>query len=249
MLSWRDDDPDDVLALLAVYYGMVRFIDDGLGQILDALTRLGLREKTIVVFCSDHGDFMGEHGMQCKGGVFYDCLTHVPLVVSWPGHVPQGAQDASMVNLVDIVPTLLELQGLETPKAMHGRPLPTVTDAAPRTATFSEYGAGGPAFGMADLANFPKPWGRKTLLQSLRWREAEGRRKMVATAEWKYVHDPMGDLDELYDLVNDPWELTNVAALPEHAGVIADLRGRLADWMIETEDARPVPLPDTPSGH
>jgi arylsulfatase A-like enzyme len=243
MLNWHEDDPADVLGLLAVYYGMVQAIDDGLGEILDALERLGLRDNTIVVFCSDHGDFMGEHGMQCKGGVFYDCLTRVPLVVAWPGQTPAGVRDPSLVNLVDIVPTLLRLQGLAAPRSMHGQPLPTVTAAPPRPATFAEYGAGGPPFTWADLEQQPRPWGRRTLLDTLRWREAEGRRKMVATASWKYVHDPLGDLDELYDLVNDPWELTNVAADPAHAAVIADLRGRLADWMIATEDSRPVPLP------
>jgi len=92
---------------MASYYGMTRFVDDGVGQIMSALERLGLREDTIVVFCADHGDFMGEHRMTCKGGVFYDCLTHVPLIVSWPGHILAGVRDASMVNLVDIVPTLL----------------------------------------------------------------------------------------------------------------------------------------------
>jgi choline-sulfatase len=66
---------------------------------------------------------------------------------------------------------------------------------------------------------------------------------MVRTAEWKYVHDPMGDKDELYDLVSDPWELTNVAELPEHRVVISEMRLHLADWMAETEDAVPVPLP------
>lgn len=245
-LNWRNDRIEDVMELLAVYYGMVRFLDDGLGQILDALERLGLRENTIVVYCSDHGDFMGEHGMQCKGGVFYDCLTRVPLVVSWPGHLPQGQVDTSMVNLIDIVPTLLQLQGLEVPRYMHGQPLPTVTDAPPRDATFSEYGAGGPPFRMADLQQEPQPWGRRGLIHTLRWREAEGRRKMVRTREWKYVHDPMGDLDELYDLVNDPWELTNVAADPAHRDIISDMRRRLADWMIRTEDAKPVPLPELP---
>ena len=243
VLNWRDEAEEQVLDLLAAYYGMVRFIDDGLAQIMQTLERLGLREKTIVVFCSDHGDFSGEHGMQCKGGVFYDCLTHVPLVVSWPGHLPVGEQDASMVNLVDIVPTLLQLQGLEVPRSMHGQPLPTVTDAPARAATFSEYGAGGPPFRMADLAPLPKPWGRKSLIDTLRWREAEGRRKMVRTQRWKYVHDPMGDLDELYDLEADPWELTNVAAQPQYADVIGEMRGLLADWMIRTEDATPVPLP------
>ncbi|MEZ4656849.1 MAG: sulfatase-like hydrolase/transferase [Caldilineaceae bacterium] len=74
MLGLRNDDLNDLYGLMAVYYGMVRFIDGALGQILDALERLGLREETIVVFCSDHGDMMGEHAMQCKGGAFYDCL-------------------------------------------------------------------------------------------------------------------------------------------------------------------------------
>ena len=243
MLSWRDDDIEDVYGYLSVYYGMVRFLDDGLGQILDALERTGLREKTIVVFCSDHGDFSGEHGMQCKGGLFYDCLTRVPLIISWPRSVPAAVHDASMVNLVDVVPTLLTLQGLEVPRTMHGQPLPTVTATAPRDATFSEYGAGGPPFTFADLERLPKPWGRKSLISSLRRREAEGRRKMVRTAGWKYVHDPLGDKDELYDLVNDPWELVNVAEDVENRAVIAAMQRRLSGWMIETEDAIAVPLP------
>jgi choline-sulfatase len=186
---------------------------------------------------------MGEHAMQCKGGVFYDCLTRVPLLVSWPGQLPQGVVDTSMVNLIDIVPTLLTLQGLDVPRSMQGEPLPTITDTPPREAAFSEYGAGGPPFQMTDLETMAQPWGRRTLLQSLRWREAEGRRKMVRTREWKYVHDPMGDRDELYDLVNDPWELTNVMGEPDCAAVVAEMRLRLADWAIATEDGRPVPLP------
>lgn len=243
MLGIRSDDIDDVYGLLSVYYGMVRFLDDGLGQILDALENLKLRENTVVVFCSDHGDFIGEHGMQCKGGVFYDCLTRVPLIVSWPGHIEPNQTDTSMVNLVDVLPTLLTLQGLDVPRSMHGQPLPTVTDAPARDATFSEYGAGGPPFRMSDLEEQPQPWGRRTLIDTLRWREAEGRRKMVRTSDWKYIHDPMGDLDELYDMVNDPWELTNIASSPEFSHVVADMQRRLADWMIQTEDAVPVPLP------
>ena len=129
------------------------------------------------------------------------------------------------------------------PPSMHSRGLPALTDAQPRDAAFSEYGAGGPPFRMADLARMPRPYGRRTLIQSLQWREAEGRRKMVRTREWKYVHDPMGDRDELYDLVNDPWELENVVDDPAHGDVVAALRVRLLDWSVQTEDARPVPLP------
>ncbi len=243
MLGIEHDAIEDVYKLLAVYYGMVRFVDDALGQILDAVDGLGLAHNTIVVFCSDHGDFMGEHAMQCKGGVFYDCLTHVPLIVSWPGTAPSGQRDDSMVSLVDVMPTLLTLQGLEVPRAMQGRPLPTVTAEPPRDAVFAEYGAAGPPFRMADLERLGQPYGRRTLIQSLQQREAEGRRKMVRTRQWKYVHDPMGDLDELYDLQNDPWELTNVADEAGRRDLVAELARRLGDWSIMTEDAKPVPLP------
>jgi arylsulfatase A-like enzyme len=243
ILGMEEDALEDVVGVMACYYGMVRFLDDGVGQVLAALERLGLRENTIVVFCADHGDFMGEHRMACKGGVFYDCLTRVPLIVSWPGHVPAGVRDASFVNLVDIVPSLLRLQSMDVPPSMHGQGLPTVTDAPARDAAFAEYGAGGPPFTMADLARLPQPYGRRALITSLRWREAEGRRKMVRTRDWKYVHDPMGDADELYDLINDPWELVNVIRSSEHRQVVADMQRRLADWSIMTEDAKPVPLP------
>ena len=244
MMGMEDDAAEDIQGLLAAYYGSARFVDDGLGQILDALDRLALRERTIVVFCADHGDFAGEHNMMCKGGVFYDALTRIPLIVSWPGHVVQGQTDESMVNLIDVVPTLFDLQEIPQPPSMHGRPLPTVSGATPRDVTFSEYGTGGPPFTMEDLAAMPEPYGRRALLRSLQWREAEGRRRMVRTREWKYVHDPMGDQDELYDLVNDPWELQNVAGHPSNGGILHDLALRLADWSIMTEDSPPVPLPD-----
>jgi len=244
MLNMAEDDLDDVYGLMSVYYGMIRFIDDGLGQIIDALEVLDLRENTIVVFCSDHGDFMGEHRMQCKGGVFYDCLTRVPLIVSCPGEIVTGVRDDSMANLIDVVPTLFQLQGIEVPPTMQGQALPTVTSTTSRDATFSEYGAGGPLFGLEDLEQLPRPWGRQSLIQSLQWREAEGRRKMVRTREWKYVHDPMGDRDELYDLVNDSWELKNVVGESSNQEVLAELRLRLADWSVMTEDAKPVPQPE-----
>ena len=67
---------------------------------------------------------------------------------------------------------------------------------------------------------------------------------MVRTREWKYVHDPMGDRDELYDLVNDSWELKNVVGESSNQEVLAELRLRLADWSVMTEDAKPVPQPE-----
>ena len=243
MLGLSEDSEDDIYKVLGVYYGMIRFIDDEVGKIIDSLEKLNLRGNTIVIFCSDHGDFMGEHRMIAKGGVFYDCLTRIPMIVSWPEHIPSGKIDHSMVNLIDVVPTLLKLQGFEIPRSMQGVPLPTITEELPREAAFSEYGAGGLAFKMSDLEKFPKPYGRHTIADTLQWREAEGRRKMVRTREWKYVHDPMGDKDELYDLINDPWELCNIIDKDENKFIVQEMKQRLTDWSMMTEDSKPIPLP------
>jgi arylsulfatase A-like enzyme len=280
---------EEVRRVVSVYLAMTRFIDDGIGSILGKLEALGLREDSIVVFISDHGDFAGEHGMMGKGGVFYDSLVRVPMIVSWPGGgVPQNVIDKSQVNLVDVLPTLLQLAGLadftrtqpvaegddlppagplmlmdtgsqlltpERLRRLQGKPLPTVTGASPRQAAFSEYGAGGPPFTMAMLKKQPETHGSPAVMGSLWAREAEGRRKMVRTARWKYVTDPAipaGNTprgssarndDELYDLQSDPWELRNVALDPQNAAVISEMRALLAEWMAETEDPDPVPLP------
>lgn len=170
--------------------------------------------------------------MQGKGGVFYDCLTHVPLIFSWPGQIPAGERDGSLVSLLDIVPTILRLQGLPIPDQMQGQLLPTITPTQPRGYVISTYGAGGPPFRLADLDKMPPPYGRRAFLQSLQWREAEGLRKMIRTHNWKYVHDPMGDKDELYDLANDPWELYNLAESPIYQEVVKDLYARYDGWRL-----------------
>lgn len=283
MMRQTNDLEEHRRGVVSVYQAMTRFVDDGIGRILDKLDELGLRENTIVVFVADHGDFAGEHGMAVKGGVFYDALVQVPMIISWPGGgVPQGAVDDSMTSTIDILPTLLELQGLASfdgvgtgwarngehestalteaqTRYMQGRPLPTVTTASTRIAAFSEYGAGGPTVTLELIEKLAQPVGYHTIIETLWAREAEGRRKMVRTREWKYVTDPMargatltsgsdggpGDVDELYDLVKDPWELTNVAHLPENSAVISEMRSLLAGWMIETEDPSPIEIPDT----
>lgn len=215
MMRQTDDTEEHRRGVVSVYQAMTRFVDDGIGRILDKLDEVGLRENTIVVFTADHGDFIGEHGMAVKGGVFYDALVRVPMIVSWPGGgVPKGVSDDSMTSTLDILPTLLELQGLasfdgvgtgwsrdgahdetalneEETRRMQGRPLPTVTAASPRVAAFSEYGTGGPPVTMELLDTLEEPFGYHTIIETLWAREAEGRRKMVRTKDWKYVTDPM----------------------------------------------------------
>jgi arylsulfatase A-like enzyme len=85
ILRWNPDDTDLLREAVAVYYAMIRFVDDQVGRIVGALDRLGLAENTIVAFVADHGDFGGEHRMMSKGGVFYDCLTRIPMMLCGPG--------------------------------------------------------------------------------------------------------------------------------------------------------------------
>ena len=293
IMGLDDDAVEDIRGVVSVYQAMTRLVDDGIGRIIAKLDELGILDDTIIVFTADHGDFMAEHNMCVKGGVFYDCLTRVPLIVSFPkGGVPAGVIDESMVNTVDILPTLLELQGLASfagindawagtaipndsdsessttlnregtvktglLRRIQGKPLPTATASGPRKASFSEYGAGGPAVTMSDVEKCDKPWGYRALIETLWGREAQGRRKMVRTVGWKYVTDPMASgagtgsgsgadpEDELYDLVNDPWELYNVAHDPKNTAVVSEMRRLLGQWMMETEGSEPVDLPST----
>ncbi len=230
---------NDVYATLGAYYGMIRFIDDKIGDIINALDRLDLRKKTIVVFCSDHGDFMFEYGMVEKGALFFDCLTRIPLIISWPGYIPEGRVSNELVNLIDIVPTLLKLQGGAIPSCMSGQPLPDCgyPVSVKRDFVFAEYGAGWSNFGIDDLGKLPSENGRSALMNTLIPREAEGRRKMVRSRRWKLVYDPLNSQHELYDILNDPVESRNVASNPDNNAVMADLTKAIAEWSISTEDS------------
>lgn len=229
LLRWPQEKRDGLREVVATYLAMIRFIDDQLGVVMDALDRLGLADNTLVAFCSDHGDFAGEHAMMGKGGAFYDCLTHVPLVLAGPGW-PCGMSVSDPVSLIDLLPTILEAQGLRPIRQADGQPLPIASNHPPRNRIFAEYGRGAPLFGLEEMQRRNVPPGHAGILATLVEREHEGRRAMVVEGAWKAVHDPMGDVDELYDLENDPFELTNLAEDPEQAARLADLKAKLKEW-------------------
>ena len=104
----------------AAYYAMIELIDDQVGRMLDSLERTGQRENTIVIFMSDHGEALGDHGLLLKGCRFYEGLARVPLIISQPGSFLEGARRGALVELLDIAPTLLDLAGLPIPERMQG---------------------------------------------------------------------------------------------------------------------------------
>jgi len=105
---------------LAVYYGMVSFTDHHVGRILEHLDRAGLAENTLVVFTTDHGHFLGQHGLIAKGAFHYEDLLRLPFLVRWPGNVPANARSDALQSLVDLAPTFLEAVGQPVPGAMQG---------------------------------------------------------------------------------------------------------------------------------
>ena len=174
-------------AIIAKYWAMIEQIDDHVGRMLDALDESGQRENTVVIFTSDHGEMLGDHGLLLKGCRFYDGLVRVPLIVSWPGRFKGGVRSSALVELTDLAPTLMELAGLTAPERMQGQSLSALL--AGRTSSHREF------------------------VRSEYYRTLQGipsHATMVRSKRFKQVvyHDT--GLGELFDMEEDPGEFENL---------------------------------------
>ncbi|MFD1719961.1 sulfatase [Amnibacterium endophyticum] len=207
----------------AAYWAMCDLIDVQVGRMLRSLEETGQLEDTIVVFSTDHGEMLGDHGIYLKGPYFYEPAVRVPLIVSQPGTVPGGRRIEDLVELVDLAPTLLEAVGLPRHEGMQGRSIwadLTGQDAAataPRESVYSEY------YNAMPWHPDPKP-----------------QATMIRTTRHKLVAFHGIDAGELYDLEADPGEHRNLWRSPEHVAVKADLLTRLAERMAFTADPLPA---------
>jgi arylsulfatase A-like enzyme len=113
----------DLNRVKSLYYGMISENDKYIGKILDHLHESGLADRTLVIFNSDHGEMLGDHGLLFKGGYFYDEVVRVPLILRLPGKIPAGRRVKSLAEQIDLAPTVLELLGVEKPACMQGRSL------------------------------------------------------------------------------------------------------------------------------
>jgi arylsulfatase A-like enzyme len=228
---------------IATYYGMNTYIDDQVGRFVRRLAELGLREETIVIYLSDHGDYMGEHGMIRKSKALYDCLCRVPLILYWPGGVAPGGRHDAFLCIEDILPTLMDLLGWPIPPGVQGvsfAPLLRGGDYAPREAIYGEAGLEGRPYALEECSAFPEG----PLTPDFTPRNklgGRGRCRSVRTRRFKLVHYLGQPYGELYDLQKDPWELHNLYGQDEYRDLVAELRAMLLDWTIESEDCLPPP--------
>ena len=230
----------------AVYYGMTEVADRCLGMLLDALDDSGQKESTAVITFSDHGEWAGDYGLVEKWpSCLDDTHTRVPLIARIPGG-ESGHTVREQVELVDVLPTVLDLAGVEATHRHMGRSLvPQLQGAAgdPTRHVFAEGGydledlsafEGAPG-DLADPAGVYWPKGR----QQQEHPESVCRAVMIRSLTHKLIHRPRGQ-SELYDLASDPQELCNRHGAPALAAVQADLEKRLLNWFALTSDVVPA---------
>ncbi len=209
----------DLCLIKVAYRAMCDLVDVCVGRLLAALERTGQRDNTLVIFHSDHGELLGDHGRTWKGGYLYDSSIRVPLVISWPGHVPANTRATGLVELGDLAPTILDAAGLPRDPVMQARSLwPVLTGAAPgepiREDVYCEYYNANP--------DRQKLW-----------------LTMVRTARHKLIAIHGTGEGELYDLTADPGECHNLWSDPAAKDLQIELLLRLAARMAWTADPWP----------
>jgi arylsulfatase A-like enzyme len=206
--------------VIPTYMGLVKQIDDHLGRLLAALRESGRLADTLIIFCSDHGDYLGDHYLGDKE-LFHDSSSRVPLIVVDPrasADATRGTAETRLVEAIDVVPTILDALGIAPPEhLLEGRSLLPLIEQAPvawRDAAFSEAD-----YAFRDFVRLP--------LQ----RPVGGCHNfMVRTDRWKYnCYD--GLRPELFDMQSDPDEFCDLAGDKGYASVLAEMRARLCDWL------------------
>lgn len=229
--------------LLHAYLACTSYVDAQVGKILDELDRLGLRDNTIIIFWGDHGWHLGEYGVWGKA-TNYEVGTRVPLIISPPGGLAEGAESDALVELVDMYPTLCEMAGIPLPDHLEGCSFAPLVDDPHRpwkTAAFSQF----PCPALREWAAMPLSDGMRETFFGRLIRDVEAqlakesprysrdlyenhvmgytmrtdRYRLVLWVDCRAVREePLAV--ELYDHQNDPKENVNLANRPDHASVV-----------------------------
>ncbi len=205
--------PRETREAIRHFYAYCTYLDDFFAQILAKLDETGQAGNTLVIYCADHGDYCGEHGLFAKGIPCFQGAYHVPAVMRWPEGIAQpGRRETAFVSLADFGPTFLELAGVQADRHFAG----------------------------ASLAPFlrgvtPTEW-RDEIHTQCNGVELYYCQRSVMTTGYKYTFNGF-DEDELYDLHSDPHEMVNLAANPAYAAVKRELVGRMWRFAYQQGDA------------
>jgi choline-sulfatase len=214
----------DAKTMLARYYGFVSQLDAQIGRLLDGLDELGIADNTVVVFVSDHGDMIAEHGRFYKRNM-YEGSAGIPFMVRWPGI--RARKEKTPVSLIDLVPTILQAADVPVPPEVEGRALQPLLK---QTGHWDE----GPVFS--------EHYGDETTYKAI------PSSFMIRQGNWKLIAvTPYGQWDEfeyeLYDLANDPWELDDCSTKKECKQIFQTLENRLLAFIAERRKKLPKNIP------
>ena len=208
------------------YLRCVDAIDDSVGRVQSFLEDHRLTDNTIIIYTSDQGFFLGEHGWYDKR-FMYEPSLRTPLIVSWPGTVKSGTMNNELVQNIDLAPTMLEMCGLEAEPSMHGRSLVPLLKG-----------------------NTPANW-RDAIYYHYQMEEKQARTAHlvakhhgVRTARYKLINFYELNAWELFDLENDPEEIVNLIGNAEHAEVAERLKRRLHELRAQFADGTGISLGD-----
>jgi arylsulfatase A-like enzyme len=212
---------DQARAAIAATYGMIEFVDDGIGRVLSTLDRLGIADNTIVVFTSDHGDMMGDHGLIMKLGMHFEGCVRVPMLIHAPGKDP--ARASSLASSIDLPSTILDLCGIEEYRGMQGHSLTSVLDDP--SASVRDYVLIEEDFPMSEFGPGP-PIKIRTIISDY----------------GRYTRDSDGH-QQLFDVSTDPDELTDLTEHDRDPVRRFAMVEQLTDALIEADDlCRPEPM-------
>ena len=206
---------------MALSCGMIAMIDDAVGRILGALAVHGLAEDTIVIFTTDHGDFLGDHRLMLKGPAHFDGITHVPFIWAESGTRPAAKSDV-LGGTLDIASTVLDRARIQPYNGIQGTSLlPAIAgEGASRDSMVIEDDQQRAVLGY----------------------EAPPRMRTLVTRRWRMTISHGDAWGELYDLENDPHEMDNLFEDPAHRGVRGELMEKLAYREMELADRSPLPM-------
>jgi arylsulfatase A-like enzyme len=219
-IKFNEMTPYERKFIKAAYWAMVEHLDFQVGRLLDKLQETGQKENTMVIFTSDHGEMLGDHGLYVKGPFLYEGAVHVPLIISFPGVIPAGERRSAFVELCDLAPTVLDCAGLPREPGMQAKSLwAFMTDLKSgdyfRDDVYCEYYNSNP--------NSPPQFCT-----------------MVRDARYKIIVFHGQELGELYDLEKDPGEYDNLWDNADYLSAKAEMLKKTCDRMAQTAD----PLPE-----
>ncbi len=199
--------PEGIKEYAAIYHGMVKYIDDQLGRVLDKLDERGLTDNTLVIFTSDHGDMAGAHGCIGKSiSSYFDDLVRIPLSMRLPGRIKPGTIVDRPVSQIDFMPTILDYLGQSVPEGIHGRSMRPLVE------------------------------GRDVEWRDHAFCQRANHSRMLRTERYKYSFGPRQRMVALYDLKEDPHEDHNLADDPPHAAKVREMHARLLEVMATDGD-------------